>query len=776
MIDWTYLIAKYGTAETPHKFEEIALAYVRDTYPQYSWYPTGKTRDGNKDAQRKEVFFGEDNSFDVWEEAKFKGTDRSLRRQDIDPTILSGLIQGNVRLIVFVTNSRVPNELIDRAIIGARIKGMKVSCVLSDQLESWLVLHPDIYEYYWDNHPVSELETDKIVSFQSATFFDMISNDFSAFSVRKTMLTDSIHLLTVSLSSNKPATANLLTDADFPFEVVKHHNYDNPENLNIECGLNTFAFLLKAKRIFSGGVNLQVKIDEAYYSFVTPEIEIIENHSINVVYSQQLQLAEKIESFIKRPPYGESGNIITLYAESGMGKSFLLKSIYKTFGLKRDMTIVGFESDKNALTNYQLLCRITLFLYYGNIFWDRKSWPAQEAEEQKMFAIRNNTKDLFDDVALGQLFDGCLDASIAKDVVEQLVKKRKKTHSLIHTKASFSGKILLLDDFQYLNTTQAEFIFRIAENLNLYQSNCVLIISATKGRFIEKQTETRFLGLTPNAFELTGLSRNDMAETMGICFQLPPKTVWRIASKMLSPSPLLTCELLQTLKEEVTQLSGDVFNLICTYSASKGKTQILKNRFAGLKGQYYLLDILYRFKKGIPQKILVSFDGFRQRTVQKDIDLLAAKRLVILQDGMVSPYHDYYIRSYAQLRKEKHGSPLTGQFLSYLLNIPEYENVFDTNQILSMLIGCGKKYLRLYGNKVKEKIQYYMQTTQFGAALHYCSCYYQMIERRDPTTYTPEEFQYTFSYAYCLVHCGDQYLATQLLNMIYIYAKEDLIA
>lgn len=67
-----------------------------------------------------------------------------------------------------------------------------------------------------------------------------------------------------------------------------------------------------------------------------------------------------------------------------------------------------------------------------------------------------------------------------------------------------------------------------------------------------------------------------------------------------------------------------------------------------------------------------------------------------------------------------------------------------------------------------------MQTTQFGAALHYCSCYYRMMKGRKPNTYTREEFHYLFSYAYCLVHCGDQDLANQLLEMIYTFAKEDV--
>lgn len=774
MINWEYLIEKYGPTETPHKFEEIALSYVQDVYPQYTWYPTKKTRDGNKDAQRKEVYCGEDNSFDVWEEAKFKETGRALRRQDIDPTILSGLIQGNVRLIIFVTNTRVPDELLDRAILGARIKGMKVSCVLADQLESWLILNPSIYAKYWDNHTAENQVTAKVVWVQNAAFFDMVSNDFKSFSTRKVMLAGNIYLLTVSISSNIKTNAELSTTVDFPFEVVKHPNYDDPDHLCVECGLSTFALLLKAKCAFSGGVNLRFKINGTYYSRVTPEIEIVASSPVKVVYAQQLQFINKIKTFIDALPDGASGSLITICAGSGMGKSFMLKSTYETFCLKRDMTIVSFESDRNALTNYLLLCRIVLFLYYGNIFWDRSSWTQKELDQHKAHAIQNNTRELFDDASLGRLFDGCFDASIAKDVVEQLTRRKRKNHSLIHTRTSFAGKILLLDDFQYLNKLQADFAYRIIDELNYYQSDCVIIISATKGRFSDRQAEMRFMKLTPNAFELNGLTPNDMAETLGTCFQLSPMALRRTAVKILSPSPLLTCEVLRTLREEVGRSSDNIFHMICIYSASKGQTQILANRFAGLQGQYYLLDILYRFKKGIPKGILMSFSGFDGHPVQTDLDLLFAKNLIISQDGLIFPYHDYYVRSYIQLRKARYFNSLTGKFLSYLLTIPDYEEMLDTNHILSMLVECGKKYLRIYKNKIKELIHHYMQTTQFGAALHYCSCYYHMVEGRKPDTYTREEFYYLFSYAYCLVHCGDQALANQLLEMIYTFAKENV--
>ena len=773
MIDWKYFIKKYGDVDAPHKFEEIALAYVQDIYPQYSWYPTKKTRDGNKDAQRKEVYFGEDDSFDVWEEAKFK-RERMLRRQDIDPTILSGLIQGNVRLIVFVCNTHIPDKLLDRAILGARIKGTKVSCVLADQLESWLVLNPHIYKKYWENRAIKKTKTYQIAEIQSISFFDMVSNDFNAFSTRKLMVVGDFYLLTVSISSSIKSSAKLVLVDDFPFDIVLHPNYDDPDHLDMDCGINTFALLLKAKCTFSGGVNLCFNINGALYSRVSQEIEIVIKFPARIAYAQQLELTNKIKGFIDAVPSGNSGNLLTICSDSGMGKSFVLKSIYETYALKRDMTIVEFESDKHSMTNYLLLCRITLFFFYGNIFWNRDAWSDEEIVSQKAFAIRNNVRDLFDDSLLGQLFDGCFDANVAKDVIERLARRLRKKSTFIPTRATLAKKILLLDDFQYLSKLQAKFMYQIINNLHCYSSDCIVIISATKGRFASQKDENKFLNITPSTFELTGLTPDDMAETLGVCFHLPPATLRRTAWKILSPNPLLTTEVLRILQEKAGAATKDFSSVICAYSESKDQAQILKNRFDGLQSQYYLLDILYRFKKGIPQRIVIGFDGFSGRDVQTDLDILASKNIIIIQEGLVYPYHDYFVKSYIQLRREKYYNSSTGKFLSYLLDIPNYEELFDSNHILSMLIACGNKYHKLYEKKVKEIIRHYMQTTQFGAALHYCACYYKIVRKSKPSAYTREEFNYIYSYAYCLVHCGNRDLASRLLETIYTYAKENV--
>lgn len=772
-MNWGYLVSKYGKQRSAQIFEDIALAYVQDVYPQYTWYPTKKTRDGNKDAQRKEVYWGEDDSFDVWEEAKFK-RGKALRRQDIDPTILSGLIQGNVRLIIFVTNASLPDKLLERAVLGARIRGIKVSCVLSDQLDSWITQHPDVYQRYWGDSLGEEMNSGNTIWLHSASFSDLVSTDFQAFGTRKLMMVNSIYLLTFSISSNIKTEARLILTDDFPFEPVFHPSYDDPANLPVDTGLSTFALLLKAVRPFSGGVNLCFEINNTAYSRVTSEIEIVPGSPYSIVYSQQLQVISTITGHIHASTDGLCGNIISIYAESGMGKSFILKNLHKEFGLKRDMTIVNFESDPSSLMNYLLICRIILFFLLGNFFWTRNTWSREELEGQKILAIRMNARNMFDDASLSKIFDGCFDAGVAKDIIEKLSRKRQNGCSLIREKAALTDKLLLVDDFQYLNPMQFDILFRILHSLSSNQSDCIVVIAATKGRFSSQKFENRFLSLTPNIFELTGLTPEDMAETLGSCFCLKPRSLLNLAPKILSPNPLLTCELLRILYTELGGQAGDMFNMIREYSLRKNRTVILKNRFTGLEKQYYLLDVIFRFKKGISASILKKSKVLSTFSVSEDLKLLSSRGMIFIQDGLVLPYHDYYIISYRQLRKKKYYNRLTGSFLRELFEVPVQLQRLDSDQLLAMLIACGKQYQRLYEKKVKEKIIHYMESTQFGAALHYCTYYYELIKAKEPRSLTSEEYVFLFYYAYCLVHCGDHEIANRLLLTIYNHAGNDI--
>jgi len=101
---WQYLKPKNDKT-----FEVLALKYVEKVYPsERNWSPTKETRDGNRDAQV--VFFIEDGQFiRWWMEAKYTSKEK-LSRYRLDATIVTSILQKNVKKYFFVTNSNISTE------------------------------------------------------------------------------------------------------------------------------------------------------------------------------------------------------------------------------------------------------------------------------------------------------------------------------------------------------------------------------------------------------------------------------------------------------------------------------------------------------------------------------------------------------------------------------------------------------------------------------------------------------------------------------------------
>lgn len=174
MINWKLLYDKFGRLNAAKKFEDLALDYVCDVYNEYTWKPTQRTRDGNRDFHNLE-----EDLLKIWGEAKYKKDSISLTRKDLDPTILSGLIDGHVELIIFVTNGKIPEELISRMTLGANMKGIKLSFVTGKQLSDWLVLNPEKYKiYFGEELEIDNYKVEQLIEFRKISFYEPISLDF----------------------------------------------------------------------------------------------------------------------------------------------------------------------------------------------------------------------------------------------------------------------------------------------------------------------------------------------------------------------------------------------------------------------------------------------------------------------------------------------------------------------------------------------------------------------------------------------------------------------
>ena len=364
MINWELLYNKFGKKKSAEKFEDMALDYVRDVYSEYTWKPTGRTRDGNRDFHNLE-----DDLLAIWGEAKYKKDSISLTRKDLDPTILSGLIEGTVTLIIFVTNGKVPESLITRMTLGANMRGIKISFVMGKQLSDWLILNPEKYKLYFQEElQKTEYKNDQLVEFKKISFYEPISLDFKPNFDKVSMNVNDIFILNCLIFNSQADIFKIELEDDAPLSLIESENYENPNCFELKPGINVISFLVRAKHQYENVIRIALICNNNVYHCISKKLVIGKSYQLNIYYFQQLDVLGKIKLVIDGLDASIGNYAFFIHGFSGMGKSYILKSLSLDYCLNNDLTLVTFENGKNSNANYLLLCRVIIFLQYCNIF------------------------------------------------------------------------------------------------------------------------------------------------------------------------------------------------------------------------------------------------------------------------------------------------------------------------------------------------------------------------------------------------------------------------
>ena len=743
MIDWAYLSKKFKKNVLSDKFEELALKYVEDIYPQYTWVPTKSVADNNRDAH-----LGKGTEFDVWEEAKYKGKNYKIRRQDLDTTILSGIIQGNVRLIIFVSNALIPEHLYNRANICAKMKGIEITYALNAQLEDWVINHRDVFKNIFDED-IIESKICQTYRIEQICLYNTSATEFNALSFNKEMIIGERYIMSIRIFSSTKCSAELMNYDEFPFKIIEGPGFDCKSDISLHTGINTINFLVQAYREHNNCVSVGMKINEKPYFITTGNILLVPNNDFPFVYSSQLDIINKVYNLINKYTNNSAHFLITLYAESGTGKSFLLNKIYLDFLFKREVVLIDFERAEYNNANYVLLCKIILYLNFGNVFL----YIDLDDKNSKSFLMEALcSKKLYNDLSkedICNLVSGCFDIDTSISVINNLVKECNRKNKIIVPIKNKINRILLLDDVQYLNSSQYDLIKIICNQIEIVNSNITLLMSATVGKFKSKMDEKEFNKLAINKFSLKGLSQEDKLLSAQNVFSEINDIDVEIIDKIIPDNVLLASEIFMHLTQEI--YSNNILDIITSYNNSVSGNAIFQNKFSLLNDQFYLLDIIYIFKLGININILSDYFLNKSFNINNDLNTLEKLRLINIKNEIVRPYHDYCITSYKKLRQDAIYNNNTADFLQYLL---QTEIDIDKNLILSTIIKCGEKYFIENKKEINEIILTNVHNTNFGTALYYCEYYYVNLKSKETQEYSSGDWYYLYLYADCLVHCG----------------------
>lgn len=747
MIDWTILSKKFDRLGASKKFEQLALYYVGDVFSEYTWIPTKTTVDENKDAH-----LGKGTEFDIWEEAKFKGKNYKIRRQDLDTTILSGILQGNVRMIVFVSNALVPESLYSRADITAKMKGIEVTYVLDAQLESWLINHPDIYNDIFEEKITIKASFCPIQEVNNVFIYDTTSTEFKSLSENTELVVGEKYILSLAISSSvENSIADVSLNDTAPFRILESPAFSSSNGIVLTKGMNVVELLVEAIAEYNNRVSVRINIDGNPYFGITQNLLIQSNNNLRIVYSKQIEILHKIKTFVNSTSTTNSVFVFTIFAESGMGKSYILNSIYLDFLFKRDIASIDFEMAAINNANYQLLCKVLLYLNFGNIFLYSNINNEDDRNRLKIMVGDAKVNNCLLKQDLLNLVDGCYDVNIAMSIINRLVLKcrRNKGYTIVSPVNSKINKLLLLDDIQYLNDLQYELISIICNQCEKSNKRITLILSGTKNKFDNPSQEQAFKNLSVNLFCLEGLTPLDkLASIKNIICEVEDDDL-DIINSIIPNSPLLAQEVICNVK--MMESTSNLFQLIENYNYGIEGNAIFQNKFTSLiKQEIELLDIIYIFKLGISFDDIITYYNSKAIDIKPNIEKLEKSRLIIKKEGKVKPYHDYCTTSYLKHRNNKMFNGKTANFLEFLLK----HSVIDENLAISNLIKCGKRYYTKYKKRIDNIIFSSIHCTNFGIALYYCEYYYNYLISKTANSYSKEELYLLYLYADCLVHCG----------------------
>ena len=758
MIDWINLSELYSKNELAAKFEQLAFSYVRDVYNEYDWETTPASGDGNKDAH-----LGKGAEFDVWEEAKYKGFSTksgrqyTVRRQDLDTTILSGLQQGNVRLIVFISNSIIPSDLYERVAFSSKLKGIEVTYVLRAQLESWIYHHKDVFKSIFEIEPELDLTDEEVFSIDSISIFDMHRINFSEVTRAKELIVRERYVMHVTISSSRHAKATIENSV---FDILDHPDFTQSA-FDLVPGVNSLRFLISPVTQHSNRVNLRFRINEKEFNSYSPEVIIAENRLPTLTYSSQLKIIADIKNVISNRPQENDGLVVTLSGQSSMGKTFILKSLHAEYLFRHESLYVDFDINEISGINERYLCRILIFLNYGNVFLYNPLNTKADTYRLKKILSRFATSSDITARLRNRLVDGCLDYAAAVSVIKEL---SQQFDGYVIPTAKFNlCRLLFVDDVQNLNETQFGLITKIVHQINLCKTNIIFVLSATEDAFKSEEAQDKYEALTSNKFRLCGLSNCDKALTLKTHFEEFSKPKDTIPTIILPSSPLLASEVLLSIMHEAR--SASLYDIVAAYNRVS-ENSILTNKFSKYDQTYYLLDIICLFKLGIEKKYLLTYPTFSTESLRKDINMLTRGGILVDTGAdRISFSHDMYIQSYKKLRNGKQYNSDVGRFLQYWYDKAKEVSI-DKNILLSSLIRCDEKYLAAYKDRVFEIIVLNAENTNFNVALFYCEYYFKMISCRHNRSLTDKERYILYLYSDCLVHCGQSGEAERIFERI----------
>ncbi len=734
---------------SPYVFEQLALEYAKSEFPRHNWMPTPRSGDGNRDAEAvsNDWVLNQVVEYQHWLEAKFHHKSGAPSRSQLDPTLVSGLIDPSVRAILFVTNGRIPNSYMIRADRAfARPPDRFVEFREGQDLARWLSQNDTISFRYFGSTINGKVLLDRPrLEISSIAILDINDYRRALYRPLSRLIVGREYLLHLILRNSEPMNLEVNLSSDSPLLISRVHSNNR---LRVPNGTSSHCVRVKTRQL---GIFEELNVAFKGHGLLSTEVlrkrlTIREDSTLQLVFGAQAKVASEIKQLLRSLRKG-SNAICCLFGKGGVGKTHVLDSLELDLDLRTDFLRVTFSGQQAE--DARLLCQLILFLHFGpfGLQLNALDHSLISSTQQVMF---------FGPKLLGRLISAISDSAEARSLVEDLAQNRDIRPvgtSTVDPQPAGTPVVLVADDIHKLSGSTASVMSRLLKDHFDGEHYSMLLLSARGEEF----HDTTLLGTINDcsiySVELSKPTSIEVSSNIEVLLGRDCPSGFLSALSSIPYTTLNIVNLLSDLRTREQRLTEPVLRQALeqwTGAARIGKDKVILGRLTQARPLFPLLDVVYSVRIGVPIELLIAKFGARAVNKAAGLELIRLN-----SDQMAMPFHDLTYDTYTELRGNV-DTHSVGMFLAKSLA----KKTIQPDRALPALLRCGPSFESAYLSAALNYRDSFIQVGRFGPALNVARSIVSVFERRFAKEIDSQKSlaESWFVYADCLDHCstGDE--------------------
>lgn len=747
------------------RFEELCCEYARANYREFVWEPTPHSWDGNKDGEFVTEIDSLHRLVKGWYESKYTiHPNQSIPHSHMDSTLVSGILDGHVVYILFITNGKITQDFKRRANAVLHPHRIDVNFVDGEILEEWLLDNPCVYNSFFDeNRDLCIPKKTPEFKIEDVCFFDCVLCAPTLAEPLNRLAVGNEYFLYIGVSSNTALECSITTNTDC-LQIFSNNTFNVTKFLQI--GYNSLFLKCQTRGPFQGKFQLRIEsTDKSIFTIWAKRNFIIyDDFSPKIFYRAQMKAIHEMYDFLQ---VDSSDNaILSVVGPEGCGKSYLHRKLIESLSKDQHECLAIQLSEKRA-ENACSLCKLILFLNFGYLY---------KLSEEAFFDLISSSINLPLEL-FAKLREGSSNQITALHVINEIVQlfKDNVDYALMPTYNMFMHRrtsYIFIDDLQKLNDDYAQIFQTLLSEFYSRKFSQVMIVGYRPDEFYVPLLEYTIKDKSQKNWIMGRLSPEDIKETLSVEFN---NSIGELSE--LFPQPLNVLHLVMLVKQlrrnNITRLSS--LKISASFSEAYRAVNSQNNQFARHKIELVkypkALYLIYKIESGIPKNVLFDFWGVDAHKIYSE---LVAQNLVREDNGNLVPFHDAYLYAFHQQNTNPCYLNEVVCFLNHIRMLGNTYPSLESNSIAILISDSDMSISNLRESAYQYCKEYY-NSAQYYAAKTIAKSLLPDIDTDGIDYFTEEMVELLYIYAQSVKFTESHIRSTKIFRkVIQITAKNDI--